>query len=117
MNFVIIDLMKKNSHLVKTLCLPYCLYYKPGKNEELLCRGAVVVERLMATGKNVVPLRTGSEAGKEIVEQIVQNLCAACDFREHDCDFMLDRKAGPCGGLVLIQRLLASGAITIEDVT
>jgi hypothetical protein len=47
---------------------------------------------------------------------LVNVLCLACDFHEQDCDFMQDRAARPCGGFVLLEQLLGSGVITIEDI-
>jgi len=109
--------MHKNEALVRTLCLPFCVYYKPGKNEELLCGGAVVVERLNQSGRRfslAEKLRTAPDG--QAGELLVWHLCAACDFREHDCDFMQDRTASPCGGFIFLTQLLASGVITIEDI-
>jgi hypothetical protein len=109
--------MHKNEALVRTLCLPFCVYYKPGKNEELLCGGAVVVERLMQSGRRL-PLveKPGTNPDERAAESMVRHLCVACDFREHDCDFIQDRTASPCGGYIYLTQLLASGVITIEDI-
>jgi hypothetical protein len=108
--------MTKNEQLVQALCFPHCIYYKPGKNEEYLCRGAVVVERLLQAGK---PIETGRPA--EILATVtdallVDLLCTVCDFHEQDCDFMQDRTATPCGGFLLLGQLLSSGVITTEDI-
>ena len=46
--------MSKRGSLEQTLCLKYCAYYKPGKNEELACRGYTVVERFIREGKGIV---------------------------------------------------------------
>ncbi len=98
------------------LCLPFCSYYKPGKKEELACRGYVVVERIVASGRSL-PLRgPGRDFDRAKAESLVQRMCPACDFQEDGCDFMLDRNAPPCGGFVLLVRLLESGSITIEDI-
>lgn len=107
--------MKKNPQLDKTLCLNFCSYYKPGKNEELACRGYEVVERLSRAGKPVSCGKSGAKSSAEQVELIVQRLCSACGFQKDGCDFMLDRKAPPCGGFVLLAQLLDAGVISMDD--
>ncbi len=108
--------MKKEA-LVHVLCLPFCAYYKPGRNEELRCRGALIVERLMESGRDVVTGGTKLINSDEAVSELmIRAVCGACDFREHDCDFAQDRQARPCGGYVLLSRLLGSKSISIEDI-
>lgn len=108
--------MKKNATLVQTLCLPYCHYYKQGRNEELLCRGAVVIRRLIESGRNLsIEEKLPQDVNLEAQEQIIRTVCGTCEFREHDCDFAQDRKARPCGGFVLLSGLLKTGAITTKD--
>ena len=108
--------MKVNSPLEQTLCLKFCSYYKPGKNEELACRGYLVVERLLGEGKRLVYEGKNGGTSPVLTERIVNVLCLACDFHEQDCDFMQNRAARPCGGFVLLEQLLGSGVITIEDI-
>ena len=109
--------MKNQTPLHKTLCFPFCVYYKPGKNERLACRGYKVVERLLRKGK-IPPL--ASDAGRDFdrrrAESIVKTMCKACDFQKDGCDFMLDRNAPPCGGFVLLARLIETGVIVVEDI-
>ncbi len=108
--------MRIESPLEQTLCLKYCAYYKPGKNEALACRGYVVVERILHEGKNLVLDDHRRKFEPAAGELIVTTMCTACDFYEHDCDFMQNRAARPCGGFVLLEQLLGAGAITIEDI-
>jgi hypothetical protein len=110
------DTMKDNPLREQTLCLKFCPYYKPGKNEELACKGYMVVERLLREGKSIKFERSSSESGPVLSDRIVKALCLTCDFHEQDCDFMQDRAARPCGGFVLLAQLLGSGVITIEDI-
>jgi hypothetical protein len=108
--------MNKKEHLIRTLCLPYCCYYKPGKNEELRCRGAAVVERLMRAGMRLPSdERSLKVPGRSTTELMQQLLCRTCDFRQHDCDFAEDGESDPCGGFIFLSKLLASGAIAVED--
>jgi hypothetical protein len=109
--------MHKNEALVRTLCRPFCGYYKPGINEELLCRGAVVAERLGRAGKLLsLTEKFRIDPGSRAMDLLAERLCAACDFREHDCDFAQDRTAEPCGGYLFLFGNLVSGAITLEDI-
>jgi len=102
--------------LEQTLCLQYCAYYKPDKNEALACRGYAVVERFLREGKNLVLDGQRREFEPAAAELIVTTMCTACDFYEHDCDFMQNRAAWPCGGFVLLSQLLESSVITIDDI-
>ena len=114
--FVIIDPMTNYLPLEQTLCLKFCSYYKPGKNEELACKGYMVVERLLREGKILVLESNGGEASPVLADRVVNILCIACDFHEHDCDFMQNRRALPCGGFVMLAQLIGSGVITMEDI-
>ncbi len=102
--------------LSRTVCLQFCIYYKPGKNEELVCRGYQVVERLMREGKQVIVERSGSGHGPAENELVVQRLCGTCDFREDGCDFIVDRNAPPCGGFLLLAQLISQGIVAAGDI-
>ena len=114
---------KKQKNLQQAVCLPYCTYYKPGRNEELACQGFVVVQHLIDIGDisagislekpvHPVPPPDGSES------VLREHMCVACPFYEEDCDFILSGgSARPCGGFALLLHLLGTGSITIDYVT
>jgi len=108
--------MKKGRSLRKSLCLPFCAYFKPGKNEELACRGYAVVERLLQSGRCLPFAPGGRDFDRIRAEPVVKAVCHACDFQKDGCDFMADRKAPPCGGFVLLARLIEQGVITLVDI-
>ncbi len=108
--------MNDNPPLKIALCSNFCAYYKPGKKEELACQGYRVVERLMQAGRSLPLQETCREFDRAQAEPIVQAMCTACDFRVDGCDFMLDRRALPCGGFVFLARLLETGRISIEEI-
>jgi hypothetical protein len=100
----------------QTLCLKFCPYFKPGKNEELACRSVLVVEQLVRSGKAGVFDDLNVELDLSTAETIIQKICMYCDFFEKDCDFMQDRAAPPCGGMVLLTQLLKTNRVTVEDI-
>jgi hypothetical protein len=108
--------MKKIPPLYQTLCLKFCAYYKPGKKEDLACRGYEVVERLQQAGITMEVSPSEQKPDRATAEMLVQKMCITCDFHEKDCDFMMDRTAPPCGGFALLAQLLGSGALVIEDI-
>lgn len=108
--------MRKKSALKQKLCAGFCCYYKPGKNEELLCRGYEVVERLEQKKIKINFNKTGKKQGQELVEALVKELCVTCSFFAQDCDFMLDRSKDPCGGFILLIQNFESGAIILADI-
>ncbi|MCU0578650.1 MAG: hypothetical protein MUF69_03800 [Desulfobacterota bacterium] len=104
------------------ICRPFCDFYKPGVKEELLCRGALLLERLVRQGRlnpqefhsllQDIPLPPVTAATLEAV------VCAACPFQAEDCDFRAPHPpedARPCGGLLLLGGLLRSGWIALKD--
>jgi hypothetical protein len=102
--------------LTKTVCLQLCSYYKPGKNEELACRGYLILERLVQQGVPVGRKKAEQPRDRTGDELLARVLCMACPFHEQDCDFMENRALPPCGGFLLLAQLLATKDISIEDV-
>lgn len=108
--------MTKKSELKTKLCSPFCIYYKPEKNEDLMCRGFDVVERLLYRNKVVSFCLSGKQREAALIEALVRELCLTCPFFEQDCDFMQDRTARPCGGFVLLAENLESGMLLLADI-
>jgi hypothetical protein len=108
--------MKNAKRDDKTLCLNFCTYYRPGKNEELACRGYEVVARLVRQGRSLDFAVSDRKFDRGRAESLVERICVRCNFQKDGCDFMLDREAPPCGGFLLLARLLEAGTITLEDI-
>ena len=102
--------------LAQTVCLRLCSYYKPGKNEELACRGYLVLERLALRGVPIARKTAEQYRDRTEEELLVNTLCMACPFHEQDCDFMENSALPPCGGFLVLEQLLAKKDISIEDV-
>jgi len=79
----------------------------------MMCRGAVIVERLIGAGRPVAPVEGAQDP--VVVERVAQRLCPACAFQENDCDFRANGKARPCGGLELLSRLFLDGRLALDE--
>jgi hypothetical protein len=109
--------MRRNRLLERTLCFTFCAYYKPGKNEELTCKGYAIVDRLIQNGKIAISGRLNKEIDATTMDLLVNKMCIICDFHEHDCDFMQNRAAPSCGGFILLAQRLMSGDISRDDIS
>ena len=110
--------MKKKTSGAPPVCLNFCTYYKPGKNEDLQCQGFVVVQGLIKRGKQFSQHKPGIPAipDAEAKEGLRQRVCLVCSFHAEDCDFILTNgNAPPCGGYLLLSHLLGSGDLLPDD--
>jgi len=113
--------MKDRPDLIALVCRPHCRFFKPGAKEEMSCRGFELF-RERATEDQVAAWtsRLGRETPPQSIEhdpRIEQLICYQCNFREEDCDFMAAEPvpgSAPCGGYVLIARLLTAHGKEIE---
>lgn len=111
--------MPKDAPKDTALCRRFCPYYKPGRNEELFCRGFLVVQGLLRKGKAISLERPERPASPGISELRVlrERVCGACGFREQDCDYSATDGAAPaCGGFVLLSHLLGAGELGADDI-
>ncbi len=104
-------------NLEKIICLRFCPYYKPGKDEELECFGFTIIERLINKGI-IIPLKDLQyEPDHTTKEELIQSLCNFCPFSQNDCDFFAQKiDAKPCGGLIFLSRLIDNHRISINDI-
>jgi hypothetical protein len=107
--------MKMHPPFGQTLCLKFCAYYKPDKNEELACRCYLVAEQFIQAGTagDLDTLRKKPDLST--ADTVIREVCVSCDFFEKDCDFMQDREAPPCGGMVVLTQLLKTDRISLDD--
>ena len=101
-----------------TICRNFCVYYKPGKNEELACQGFIVVQGIINRGKKISKERPNkiAAADSRTVELLKKRVCSVCEFSADGCDFILTSgDATPCGGFVLLSHLCTSGELVPED--
>ncbi len=99
----------------KAFCSRFCSHYKPEKTEEFACRGYEIVRHLVQAGAlfSLADAEGGGDRRK--AEPLVHAMCSVCAFQEDGCDFMLDRKAAPCGGFLVLAWLIEKGSLTVED--
>ncbi|OGW41199.1 MAG: hypothetical protein A2Y97_11410 [Nitrospirae bacterium RBG_13_39_12] len=104
-------------NLNEKLCLNYCPFYKPSKNEELACVGFLIVERLIKKGRAVPFEKYSNKLDKAVDERLMQNICPVCSFYKNECDFIQKKeKSSPCGGFILLGHLLKANIFTIENI-
>jgi hypothetical protein len=114
--------VKSREEITALVCAPHCRFYRPGEKEELSCGGYDFFVERLSEKIAAEAARTLDEAGPperfEHHTRIEAALCTRCGFREDDCDFMSGEDvpdAAPCGGYVLLARLLAAGFGEAED--
>jgi hypothetical protein len=99
------------------LCARFCPYYKPGKKEDLACKGFVVVKGLIEEGREIPFFVADKRPGPALREKLLHDLCAVCPFFEDGCDFVQQKeRASPCGGFILLAYLLSANIITIDNI-
>ncbi|TAL25608.1 MAG: hypothetical protein EPN94_04900 [Nitrospirae bacterium] len=102
--------------LEATLCLNYCPYYKPFKDEGLACNGFTIVERLMARGRDIPFGSPAGDVSSDTKKALVRDICNACPFYIRDCDFTAGKEdTQPCGGFSFLGHLLDAKIITLDD--
>jgi hypothetical protein len=104
------------------VCRPYCVFFKDGIKEELACRGAEVVERLVNAKRlairEIPPLEKEPVTWKAAKEELGQPVCGRCSFRAEDCDFQAVHPpddAEPCGGFILLAHVRQMNLISAAD--
>lgn len=98
------------------------MFYKDGQKEEMLCQGAVIVERLLQVKEldtsKVSRLPKTSRLWNQYKENYGSSICHQCLFQAEDCDFQSDEISEdiePCGGFILLVLLIENNLITESD--
>ncbi len=114
--------------LIRTLCAGYCSFYKPGKDEELCCRGFLLLEKLIEKGWSLPAGRNGVSLSMKAEDDLFQTICHQCQFFEEDCDFACSKRQGgaadvvsesvsPCGGFLCLGYCLGHGTVGVQDIS
>lgn len=106
------------------VCRPYCLFFKEGRKEEMACRGAEVVEKLVLHGQIATDGLPHFDKNYFLWQKYAKifagYICATCPFRAEDCDFMSEEPAGPdivtepCGGFIMLALLIENNLIDMS---
>lgn len=116
----------EKEELVQQLCAGYCSFYKPGKDEELACKGFTILEKLLDEPKEVPvrPVKTVMSLKTE--DDLFRIICRNCPFFGDDCDFAAWKRGeggnvareavSPCGGFLCLGLCVDHGTVDIEDI-
>jgi len=112
--------------LINDVCAGYCTFYNPGKNEELACKGFIVLQVLSAK-HGEIPENSGIKIVSRATEDnLFLVLCVSCPFFDDGCDFAAWRRGevleltregvNPCGGFLFLGSCLDQGTIDIQAI-
>lgn len=94
------------------ICRPYCIFFKDGEKEDMSCRGAQVLERLVDSKRidmmNMPPLKKETRLWRTYRTSLGSYICRPCPFFAADCDFQATEPPDdmePCGGFMLLAHL------------
>jgi len=110
----------------KLLCAQYCSFYKPGKDEELACRGFTLLDALMEQGIKLPAKPDKIVLGANAEDALFTAICRCCPFFGEDCDFAAWKReesreaaresVNPCGGFLCLGHCIVLGTVDIEDI-
>jgi hypothetical protein len=103
--------MKDRLH-TETICRDFCIYFKEGKKEEFRCGGYTYLSEHLTVNELACLCNTIPE--KDIIKkniptdnkELFQLVCNKCEFLIDGCDYRDGCAAPPCGGYLLIDRLI-----------
>ena len=111
------DCVMSESNLHEILCSRFCPYYKPSKEENLACKGFMVVERFISEGNEIPFIKSDKICDIGTEKTLREHLCVSCPFYENDCDFAQHEDgASPCGGFLLLGILMEESFVTVDDI-
>ncbi len=108
------------------VCRPYCMFFKEGQKEDMACRGAALIEKMVnrqLIHPNALPrFEKHGRLWKNYKKIFAKYVCSACAFREKDCDFISEacdetgeNPMEPCGGFVLLALLVENDFVDMSD--
>lgn len=87
------------------ICEKFCNYYKPGKEKEM-CGGYFYLRQFITPSELDGLIKVLHIKNDEIVIKNFSFICDRCNFSADDCDFFVNKSLNPCGGYLLLSRLL-----------
>jgi hypothetical protein len=104
------------------ICRPFCMFYKNGQKEEMVCQGALVVESLV--NQSLISIKQLKSSIKDYgvclkhKDTLTRYVCRHCPFMKEDCDFQSTAPSPdlkPCGGYMVLAGLIEDRVIYIRD--
>ena len=93
------------------ICKGFCSFFKEGK-EEIQCGGyRILIDNFTLNElEHLTHLIDKPEGLKKQIppdnETLFGLVCSRCDFRIDGCDYRENRSGPPCGGFILIEKLI-----------
>jgi hypothetical protein len=103
----------KEAEYNRIICKPFCSFYKEGKDEmacggyNLLINQATLAELKRLAGQISITEDISKQIPPEN-EFLTNVVCKQCDFLVDGCDYAENRSGPPCGGYILIERLVST---------
>lgn len=96
----------KQEPYTSLICRKFCSYYKAGKESEL-CGGYFYLKKFLTPSELSSIIEIFHLDLKEtLTQESLSFICSICDFREEGCDFFINRSDLPCGGYLIINRII-----------
>ncbi len=93
------------------ICKGFCRYYKDGR-DELYCGGYKVLrENITINELKAINNYLKKESDfftniKDINKELEEMICKVCDFFIDGCDFVSSESEQPCGGYLIITKII-----------
>ncbi len=95
----------KEERYTSLICKNFCHYYKLDKESD--CCGGYFYLQTVVTASELNSLIEIFHLNDDIsADRGLSFICDFCDFREEDCDFFVNKSVFPCGGYLIVSRLL-----------
>ncbi len=100
----------KDEKYTEAICKKFCRFYHPEK-EEFKCGAYSFLENNLSIGELLrIAEKTGAFPDRSMDNHIKALACSKCDFLPEDCSFRKGLSSSPpCGGYVVIEKLLGGG--------
>jgi hypothetical protein len=102
----------KDREYAALICAGYCSFYREGKKEEMHCgtfgflRAHLTAHELRSLISLAADLPRSAAPDFSRDDEMKTLICDACEFHIDGCDFREDRSGPPCGGYVIVEKLL-----------
>lgn len=109
--------------LERLVCAEHCRYYKPWATPETGCGSRTILAAILgANGGRLEAMERlrGDRVALPLSQDstLLRLVCAHCEHYPDNCAFRRAKRsatAEPCGGLMVLERLLNNGQLTPEE--